>query len=305
VWIVATCRLPDSDSRIFIGGRFVLMRVHSGTQPEQFSADDDDAPTGQQALRLVDVVTGENLWSISLSARARVLQVQDDEIGIVEPTGRFIVMGLTDGRTRVDAAIDPLPNLEGGIIIRSRERYVLFTTSLPQRQANEVASVGPYVTLVHGPAYGFDRATGQRQWRTIVDQQFVGFDQPADLPVIVLTARSQRNSRKSAEFGGSQPLVLELLDARTGRFIYRRGGPEVLSPYTASASRAWETMTISFPKFTVELTIGDVPTSEELKPVFEIADGLKPGVSKAPVRLKPNAEEQRPFDAEPDEAPVP
>ena len=46
--------------------------------------------------------TGEYLWQHSIRPGARAQRIGDDELAIMEPEGRFVILSLADGRIRAD-----------------------------------------------------------------------------------------------------------------------------------------------------------------------------------------------------------
>ncbi len=198
-------KAPAGDVRIGSVGRNLLTWV----QDQQGSR-----------LTLDDVWQGRQLWQHTFSAAAKYWMISTDEIAVLDPVGRFALLSLHDGRPRVDEQIDPEPNLTEMFVVRGSDHYLLFANS-PQAIQGNVNPVpgGYFCPLVGGNAYGFDRFSGKRLWKTPLPLQ-LSFDitQPADSPIAVLASRvyEQNGNRITRQYS---PLVC--LDKRTGRIVHQ------------------------------------------------------------------------------------
>ncbi len=178
----------------------------------------------QRVLTLVDPLEGRDLWPERRFSRAAQSCVAGREaVGVMEPDGHFLLLGLPDGRTIADAQIEREPGLREITVLSSAGQYILITRTIPP--AGERLSVQPlvgsgYSAIYRGRMYAFDRQ-GRLQWPqpAIIENQFLLLDQPPRLPV--LTFACQRYHRHL--MGGSSMTTSVLcIDKRNGRTAYKQ-----------------------------------------------------------------------------------
>ena len=136
----------------------------------------------------------------------------------------------------------------------------------------------PSVQDVYGQAHGFDRATGKPVWVAQLPAAYVDFQQPANVPVLVL--RTEPSGRPPGRVRNNA-FSLSLLDLRNGQIVYRDAAKEPLEPFAVRIDRRSRKIEVQTSASHVELTLTDIPLSDpppELsRPPREPVRALKPG----------------------------
>ncbi len=98
-------------------------------------------PQGKQReLTLVDPFEGRDLWrGRKFAANARACVVNDEVVGVMEPSGRFVLVSLPDGRTIADLKLEAEPSLIDISLDASGERQYLLLVSSSRGEANAPA----------------------------------------------------------------------------------------------------------------------------------------------------------------------
>jgi len=174
-------------------------------------------------LRLFDAATDENLRLERFPIGTLPCVSLGDSVALLEPTGRFTIWSLHDGQRLLEQKLPPIEHVTHFVVLRDRERWVLLT-----HVEEPVAQDKPRLRItllnfdhwrVHGPAFGFERATGRQLWTASVDWDGLQAAQPADSPVLLLASRHQ-------VVGGPQPqpvtaptFRVSVLDKRNGLLL--------------------------------------------------------------------------------------
>jgi outer membrane protein assembly factor BamB len=248
----------------------------------------------KKVLAWVNVLKQQIVWQKHFADDAKVVVIAADEVGVVEPKkGRFAVLALSDGKTRLDSAIESDEGLGHFVVRRSKDRYVLVTYSPISRAAAMQASVlNYYDQLVNGYAYGFDRKTGKRIWTTLVENQAMDLDQPESLPVLIFACR-----RYEPVNGGGrgivtrryQRLAVTILDTRNGRMVLDYSGIENASQFQLKIDPASRKIGVQFSQLQVELAMADEPLDKANTRIAPRAKADPPAKNA----VKPNAARAR------------
>ena len=84
----------------------------------------------RRILELFDVWQQKSLWPVrSFSAKAQYDIVNREVLGILEPNGKFTLIGLPDGRTLAETQLEPETNLTEVTVIPYEETYLILTNS--------------------------------------------------------------------------------------------------------------------------------------------------------------------------------
>jgi hypothetical protein len=174
----------------------------------------------RMVVALHDPWSGKDVWNRRFEDTAEVTLVEFDEAAVLERSGKFTVVSLSDGSVRFTGETQPEPQLRQLHIIRSRDQYVVIANqaagnAIPGVQWQQVI---PQVVAVRGHVYGFERVTGKRQWMYEIDRHGIDLHQPNCLPI--LTFVSCFNLPRPAGQGLEQHFGLTCLDKRTGRVAF-------------------------------------------------------------------------------------
>ncbi len=144
----------------------------------------------QLELNLYDPVAEIAVWSRRFPLGSKGWLIEHDEVAVLEPEGRLIVLSLRDERVRLEAQIDAENTLESIFVFRSESQYILFAngtvTATPNVSIQGVPS-GYHSPLVSGRVYAFDRQSGEMTWQVaaVVSAYGLPLDQPPELPVLL------------------------------------------------------------------------------------------------------------------------
>ncbi len=175
----------------------------------------------ESELRLFDAATNTDLLREQFPLGTLPCVSLGDSVAMLEPTGRFTIWSLRDGQRLLEQKLPPIEHVTHFVVLRDRERWVLLTNIEEPVAADKPRTRISLLNFdhwrVHGPAFGFDRATGRQQWSASVDWDGLQTAQPADSPVLLLATRFQI-------VGGPQPPSLptfrvSVLDKRNGRLL--------------------------------------------------------------------------------------
>ena len=135
----------------------------------------------------------QDLWSHSFDWGAQCWLPAPDEVAVLEPSGRFVVLGLADGRPRVECELDAEPELARLYVQRTPQLYLVVacrrdTSGEPPPPRYFGALEADSAPEINGRIHAVDRATGDRLWPSAAEvRQFrLPLDQPADSPALVL-----------------------------------------------------------------------------------------------------------------------
>jgi len=240
---VATRPVPVSGSRLTVQGRHIL---------------NWNIEAGRGVLALTDIWTAKTLWRLVFSESSQMGLIHGDEVAVHDPTGRFAVVKIEDGRFRIDEKIERDEGVDSIVVQRSRDRYVLLTHKFDQPGKKRGTSTNP---LINGYAYSFDRRTGHKQWTIKIQQQAVELNQPAELPILVLTARTLRPFQKGQILSRNQYAVL-ILDKRNGKIVHENRSKRPHWPFTIKNSPADKRLDVSFNRGSIALRFTDKPLRE-------------------------------------------
>lgn len=175
----------------------------------------------ESVLHLFDAATNTDLLREQFPLDTLPCVSLEDSVAMLEPTGRFTIWSLRDGQRLLEQKLPPIEHVSHFVVLRDRERWLLLTNIEEPVPADKPR---PRVSLlnfdhwrVHGPAFGFERATGRHLWSASVDWDGLQAAQPADSPALLLASRLQF-------VGGAQPpspatFRVSVLDKRNGRVL--------------------------------------------------------------------------------------
>lgn len=180
-------------------------------------------------LRMVDVWDDREAWQHVFADESRGFVIDNDELVIMQPDGRLVVLGLADGQIRLETNLLPEKLLTYVFAIRSQDQY-LFVTHRPiqtgRTSANRRNFGGSYhaslgaTRRVNGRVYAYDRQTSRPMWPVPaeIDGYKLPLSQAANSPLLLFlrypTPTIQtRNNRRTQQ---RQTEIL-CLDRRDGR----------------------------------------------------------------------------------------
>jgi len=193
-----------------------------------------DAQKGEhRVLELFDPWENRSVWPPRIFPPAAVADMVGTEaVGIWEPDGRFLLLGLPDGRTIVDAKLavgGPFGPMTRLGVLKYLDQYIVLTSNPPAdnpnpRNIQPLPWTNPPQPIVRGWVYAFD-SQGKPAWPEPVEvqnQYFQAEQQPSLLPV--LTFACQEFIRQGNT--GRNQMSFLCLDKRTGRKLYPAKEPD-------------------------------------------------------------------------------
>ena len=248
---VATRTLPAAGELIARIGRCVVSRRETGTS---------------QLVTGFDMVTGKTVFAVKLAGDLKPVVVGHDGVGLLEPDGRFRVVGAVNGRVRVDAKLPSIPSItkapQSFMVLETPQRYVVMVN----RPTNvRVRGTSTRAMTVHGAAWAIStsarsegKPVARTDWGPVkIEHQAIELDQPRHLPVLAFASRVYRpvqnilQPRPRTEYG-----VL-VLDVRTGKIAHTETSTLPVSAMRAVSNRAKQQVTLEFYRSTIGLTFTD------------------------------------------------
>jgi len=222
-----------------------------------------------RVLKLVDPwENGREVWSYVAPGGAKGTIIDREEVAILHPDGKFVILGLADGRPRVDTKLEPEPQLTEIFVMRSADQYLL-AVNTPSDNTDpqttfQPAPGGPQTVMLHGHLYAFDRASGKSLWPApaFIDRWGLPLDQPSELPVTTLLRTVTK-----MEVSGSRSIRSGILciDRRDGRVCFDKSDiPFQINMMQVEADHLKRTVTLNIPNqraYTLNFT--DRPTPPE------------------------------------------
>ncbi len=237
----------------------------------------------QRELTLVDPYEGRDLWrGRKFSAKAHACVVNNEVVGVMEPSGRFVLISLPDGRMIADLKLEPEPLLADISLDAGERRYLLLTSSL-QSEAN-----GPqfqpmpgslYKPIHRGRLYAIDRQ-GKLQWPApvVIKNQYLLANQPADVPIVTFACQTYQQKPNGQSTYGASVLCV---DKRTGRTAFEKAFGNTTGLFEVTGNPAKKTVDLTMQQSTVTLTFTDKPIPP---PSAADAKPAKPSPTKKTIR---------------------
>ncbi|MBL9081045.1 MAG: PQQ-binding-like beta-propeller repeat protein [Planctomycetales bacterium] len=247
-----TVKLPKPEERVMSFGRRLLSWRYEGRHAH---------------LSLHDMFDEKVLWTHELSSGSRLWPISADEVGVMDRKGSFKVVAVTDGVFRLEADVQPEPQLSEAYVFRYADTYVLLTNS-PYRQRDGVniqpVQGGYNNPLINGYMYGFDGGTKKQLYKTRIEGHGLTLYQPEAVPMLVFASQIYETPR-NGQIRSPQGVVLAI-DKRDGRTLYdkRQSTPINLVDVTGEPQR--NSVSLRTMRNTLRFTFTDEPNTEASKP---------------------------------------
>lgn len=180
---------------------------------------------GQQVFRLFDPWDQKEIWRHELPLDGKAYQLDQELLGLVDPSGKFEAVNLLDGAKVIESQIEPEPKLQEIYLLGSRDRVLLFTNRpfIGTQEGVSIQAVPGMLNnpLLSGMVYAFDRATGKKAWQTKVEKQGLTLDQPRDLPILVFASRIYERQPPQGGNSADPYTSVFCINKRTGGVAYQ------------------------------------------------------------------------------------
>jgi outer membrane protein assembly factor BamB/tetratricopeptide (TPR) repeat protein len=189
----------------------------------------DTSESGSPILRLYDVHTGKNDWSIPFPSGSILLNSSIDGLsGYVAPRGELTILDVKTKKTLLSTKLEKahLEKVNQTALFGDETNFYLALSapSDDQRLMGEPAAnwLGTEDNVpVNGYLYAFSRKTGKLAWFHALEHQFLLLDQQEDLPILFASS----NLVRKAGPGQIRFTTTCAIDKRTGKQIYRHEYP--------------------------------------------------------------------------------
>ncbi len=236
----------------------------------------------QRTLTLVDPFEGRDLWpGHKFAAGAQACVVGEEMVAVMEPSGRFLLISLADGRTISELKLEAEPALQEIDFIESGDRYFLLTRSMPHNgnlpPIQPMPGGGQFNPIYQGRLYAIDRQ-GKPMWPAPakIRNQILLSGQPTGLPVLAFAC--QVYEQKLFGLGGGQYNTSVLcIDKRTGKTAYQKIFSKSAGVFHVAGDPKKKTVDLTMQNNTITLTFTDKvvpPPSAAAKPT-KSASGSK------------------------------
>lgn len=240
----------------------------------------------RKSLSIVDVATGQSLFSADYAPSARMTTIEPNSIAIVEPpdyillaqhvalaamgvpidasvqAGRFQLIDVRTGQLRIDRSLPVPANLKGIEVLQSQDQLFLMLDG--QSRPTNSRYIGVDYPLIDGLVYAFDLRTLDMMWprAAVVERRGIALMQPIDIPLLVFVDRETTRDTSDRR----TQLRLLCLDKRTGSTIYRDDAlPDTPSGqfYIRATRSKQPSVAIEMSARTIRLAYSDQPRSPE------------------------------------------
>lgn len=210
-----------SSNRLAILGRMILLS--------------EGGNGAARVLRLVDPLTGQDVWKHEAPATALGLKTLDPELcGFLNQDGSFEVYESRTGKSLFKGGVDADRadshlkdeagkfNVTKPLLLADSERFYLFLNRDPKPNANIPFYGGVSMIKsqpVNGVAYGFDRVTGKRLWFTerLFEMQTLLIERMDELPVLIAAGNVMDEQTRTPTYR------VAVLDKQAGKLKYYKG----------------------------------------------------------------------------------
>ncbi|MBA4017334.1 MAG: hypothetical protein C0483_09185 [Pirellula sp.] len=249
---VKVVKLPKAEERVMALGRNLLSWRYEG----RFAH-----------LALQDMFTEQVLWKHELSSGSRLWPISHDEVGVMDRKGDFKVVDVTDGSFKLEASVQPEPQLSEAYVFRTGDNYLLLTNSpYKQREGVNIQPVqGGYNNpLINGYLYGFDGQTKKQLYKTRIDGHGLTLYQPEAVPMLVFASQVYETPR-NGQIRSPQGVLL-CIDKRNGRTIYDKRQPAPINMVDVTGEPQRNAVALRTMRNTLRFTFTDEPQTEASKP---------------------------------------
>lgn len=206
----------------------------------------------QRTLSSVDLTTGSLLWKRTFEERTIAALAPDDEIAVVDPSGKLQILSIRTGEASVEQQLQPEPELGDLLVLRSPHQYVVMTARPSQMgRSLRTFSFGTRNQQIDGHAYGIDRATRETQWSRRIDGWMHDLAQSRNLPVLVFSRGAAQVRPGQAQ--ARSPYAILMLDRRTGEVLHENLDAHPFQAYQLEADLDQRVIDVNFFAWRVRL----------------------------------------------------
>lgn len=228
-------------------------------------------------LRLHDAWEQKDVWTHTLKTGSKAWLVDSQEIAVFEPTGKFDLLRIDDGKKVIDASLPPDAKSTGVFAVRWRDMRILIVNHSWQSKEKNVQRQAPQIfgtgVMINGPVYGFRPGRNEPVWKTRVKGQALELPQPFDLPILNFTSSITVQTQGRGGWGGGwrwgwrggwgnqqqQFGDLIVIDKRTGRKLLEASLPDAATPCTIEVRPETSSIRMNLQRSTLRLRLTSKP----------------------------------------------
>jgi hypothetical protein len=228
----------------------------------------------RRVLDLFDVWEQKSRWPArSFPLQTQCCLVNKEVLGILEPKGKFTLVGLPDGRSLAETKLESESNLTDVTVMPYEDTYLILTNAPFRLVSNPVNAMpiagGMDKSIVSGRLYAIDRQ-GKLLWPkpAKIRNQYLVSGQATGFPALVFASQIYEPSQPNKP--GKPPHVsILMIDKRTGNVAFEKSDffQSGQFQFQIAADSEKKTMQITLQRGAATLTFTDKPwpTKEELE----------------------------------------
>jgi hypothetical protein len=236
----------------------------------------------KRVLTLVDPLEGRDVWpGRKFPASAHTCMVGEEAVGIMQPSGRFLLLGLPDGHTIANLKLEAEPTLIDISLVANGGQHFLITRSAAAEGVSPLP-IQPlpgcsFKPIYRGRVYAID-GQGKLRWPApaVVENQYLLLDQPARLPLLSFACQVYQQKPNGE---GRQKMSLLAIDKRTGRTAYKAEFVNNMGLLDITGDAPTKTVDLIMQRDTVRLTFTDKslppPSAADQKPASPQEHGIR------------------------------
>lgn len=176
------------------------------------------------AVRLIDALSGRELWRKDFAPRTIVVKSGDPRlIGAIEPGGLFTLLDGETGVLMLTSRLGPdrVEGMQEATLLADRDRYYLAIGRAADRGMNwnSAGGFGLRSVRTNGPVFALNRRTGKLEWICdFLAHQALLTEQWADLPVLVFASEYSRQAPNGPV--QEQGVRVAAVSKATGKLIF-------------------------------------------------------------------------------------
>ncbi len=214
--------------------------------------------SGGHEMRLHDAWENKTLWSYKFAGNSKAALVGQEVVGVLQPDGEFTLIALSDGKQLIKERLEAESGLQGIVLLRSPQGYLLVTNATPRHESNVVVQPVRGAPIMTGHVYAFERGTGRKLWPAPVSfaSQGLMMNQPSQLPVLAFARQLVRPGPPGVR---DPKTSLLFIDKRTGQVAYSSDqlpGSFAMNLELTGDPQA-HTVTMSMPQLVLTLDFSD------------------------------------------------
>lgn len=224
--------------------------------------DTKDDSGSHKTLRIVDGVSGEQLFEANYESATRLTTLEPNLVAVVEPSGKFELIDVVSTERLIDRklALSSAPRTIS--LFRAGDELFVGLSGASRQQSSR--PIGLDYPLVDGQVFAFDLRDGEPLWPgpAVIDSRGIALSQPSDIPVLVFIDRLLKRDAN----GAGTKLRLLCVDRATGATVYRNDDmPDISGGQIRIRANRGETAAVDFEMTakTIRLTFTNEPRSPE------------------------------------------